>query len=330
MRIMTFRTEIRVEESATKISHSTGVMFVGSCFASEMAGKMREGLIPVLSNPDGVVYNPASVAVTLRNMIAGKVFTERDLWFHNNKWLSFSHYTDFSSDDKEKCLDRINNTGSARQFLKKAEYLFVTFGTARIYRRVDNGEVVSNCHKIPASFFKRELLTVDSIVIDWSLLLEELKKFNPGLKVVFTVSPIRHWKDGAHGNQISKSTLFLAIEELQKHPTEPTYFPSYELMMDDLRDYRFYNTDMLHPSAAAIDYIWEKFCKTYLSEPTFKLWNEISSITQASRHRIMSDSKTEITEFSKTMLKKISDIEKKSHSIDFQTLKKYFGGMSRL
>lgn len=325
---MEFRTGVSVEESIKKISHSSGVMLVGSCFASEMAGKMKEGLIPVLANPAGVVYNPGSVALTLRNLIAAKVYSEKDLWFHSNKWLSFAHYTDFSSDEKEKCLAGINNTGPVREFLKKAEFLFVTFGTARIFRRADTGEIVSNCHKIPASFFTRELLTVDSIVEDWTLLLNELQEYNQDLKVVFTVSPVRHWKDGAHGNQISKSVLFLAIEELQKHKVQPAYFPSYEILMDDLRDYRFYNSDMLHPSAAAIDYIWEKFCEAYFSEPTFKLWNEISALTRASRHRFMGATKLEKQEFVMNMLRKISSIESATKNPDLSALKEYFTNLS--
>lgn len=325
---MEFRTGVSVEESIKKISHSSGVMLVGSCFASEMAGKMKEGLIPVLANPAGVVYNPGSVALTLRNLITGKVYTEKDLWFHSNKWLSFAHYTDFSSDEKEKCLAGINNTSPAQEFLKKAEFLFVTFGTARIFRRADTGEIVSNCHKIPASFFTREVLTVDSIVKDWTLLINELHEHNQELKVVFTISPVRHWKDGAHGNQVSKSVLFLAIEELQKHPLQPAYFPSYEIVMDDLRDYRFYNSDMIHPSASAIDYIWEKFCGAYFTEPTIKLWNEIASVTRASRHRFMGATEMEKQEFIKGMLRKITLIESTNKDPDLTELKEYFTNLA--
>jgi len=327
---MDFRTEIKVEGSSSKINYGTPVMFAGSCFAVEVADMMKEGLLPVFSNPSGVLYNPASVAGMLRNLISGKVYTEADLWFHNNKWLSFSHSTDFSSDNRESCLAKINNMIEPIQFLQKGEFLFVTFGTARVFRRADTGEIVSNCHKIPSSFFTREMLTVDNIVEDWTLLLNELNRFNPSLKVVFTVSPVRHWKDGAHGNQISKSVLLLAVEELQKHSVRPAYFQSYELVMDDLRDYRFYNSDMLHPSPLAIEYIWDKFTGAYFDKTTLSLYNEISSITRASRHRIMGDSKAEITEFSETMLKKISEIEKRSPSTDFQKLKNYFRGLSHL
>ncbi|MFO7574494.1 MAG: GSCFA domain-containing protein [Bacteroidales bacterium] len=322
---MDFRTEVKIEPQRRLIDYSTPVMFIGSCFSGEMASKMKEGLMPVLSNPTGVVYNPVSVSSALRSLIAGKIFTEDDLWFHNGKWLSFAHYTDFSDDDRDICLERINRVASeASGFIKRTGFLFITFGTARIYRRVDTGEAVSNCHKIPASFFSRELLSVSSIVKDWSELIEELYRFNPDLSVIFTISPVRHWKDGAHGNQVSKSVLFLAVEELQKIFPATRYFPSYELLLDDLRDYRFYADDMLHPSDAATDYIWKKFSGACLDSGAGRLWKEISEISKASRHRITSRSGKEIESFADTMLGRIKKLESAGYGVDLSSLREYF------
>lgn len=324
---MSFRTEVNFTGPRKKISYRSKVMFAGSCFAAEMAGKMREGLMPVACNPSGVVYNPSSAAETLRNLIAGKVFNEDDLWNHKGKWLSFSHYTDFSSLNREECLARINSScREASIFLKNAEYLFVTFGTARIYRRTDTGVLVSNCHKIPQSFFVRELLSPSQIADEWNILLTDLGKFNPGLSVVFTVSPVRHWKDGAHGNQVSKSVLFMAIEELLRHKTSPGYFPSYEIMMDDLRDYRFYGDDLLHPSTRAVEYIWEKFSGAFLDDRARSLWKEVSAITRASRHRTRSSETGEVEEFRSVMLNRIDSLEAKAPEVDFSPLREFFNG----
>jgi hypothetical protein len=326
---MRFRTEVDIPSQQVRINYSTPVMFIGSCFAGEMAALMKEGLMPVLSNPSGVVYNPFSVSATLRNMISGKLFTRDDLYFHNGRWLSFAHYTMFSSDSIDRCLEMINMANSeASIFLRKASFLFVTFGTARIYRRKDTGDIVSNCHKIPSSFFEREMPGPHAIAEDWSRLLGELRDYNPSLSVIFTVSPVRHWKDGAHGNQVSKSVLFVAIEELLKHPSSPSYFPSYEIVLDDLRDYRFYADDLLHPSTSAVDYIWEKFCKAYLDKPATSLWQEISDVTRATGHKPAGITAGETARFASGMLERIATLESRNPGIDFSPLRGHFEGLT--
>jgi len=191
---------------------------------------------------------------------------------------------------------------AANKFISRASFVFITFGTARVYRWKQSGEIVSNCHKIPAESFTHELLTVDDIVILWENQLDSLKTLYPQLKVVFTISPVRHWKDGAHGNQVSKSVLFLAVEKLLEHPSRPGYFPAYELVMDDLRDYRYYDDDMLHPSSSATNYIWEKYSECYLDEKTRGFWNEVAKITKAYNHRLTSESGQKKKEFAKAYI----------------------------
>jgi len=209
-----------------------------------------------------------------------------------------------------KVLEKINNKSKeASAFLANSSYLFITFGTARIYRFKETGLIVSNCHKLPASMFESELLTVNEIVKLWADQIEKLNSLLPDLKIVFTISPVRHWKDGAHGNQVSKAVLFLSIEELLKQFPDCQYFPAYELVMDDLRDYRFYDDDMLHPSAMAINYIWGAFCKCYIDNRTRNIWNEVVKITKACRHRVNTDSGSGIKIFAEKMLSQISDIE---------------------
>jgi hypothetical protein len=322
---MELRTKINIEPSDVRLSYDDRVMFIGSCFATYMGSQMEMGRMPVMINPAGTVFNPISVSNTLDSISGRKKYTIDDLYCHNGTYLSFFHYTDFSSEDPEAVLAKINaKSEEAHEFLKNATCLFITFGTARVYKWKKSGLIVSNCHKIPASNFETILLTVGEIVTLWQKQLDNLMLLYPHLKVIFTISPVRHWKDGAHGNQVSKSVLFLAIEELLAHNASPRYFPAYELVMDDLRDYRFYDDDMLHPSALAIDYIWEAFSVCYHDTKTRNLWNEVVKITKARNHRIDTDSISKINQFAGQMLRHISDIEGKLTSIDLSVERNYF------
>jgi hypothetical protein len=281
--------------------------------------------MPVMINPAGVVYNPVSVCNTLDIIINGKEYVEDDLYCNKGTYLSFNHATDFSSDNPEKVLNKVNRySREALKWLKKSRFLFITFGTARVYRWKLSGKVVSNCHKIPSDQFISELLTVSEIVSLWESQLDLLRTAFPDLKVVFTISPVRHWKDGAHGNQVSKSVLFLAVEELLKHPLSPQYFPAYELVMDDLRDYRFYTDDMLHPSITAINYIWDAFAGCYMDRKTLSIWKEVARVTRACTHRLNNGIKKNIHDFARNMITRISEIEIKEPGIDLSNERKYF------
>jgi hypothetical protein len=320
---MEFRTKVRIEKSF-RISYNDPVMFAGSCFAAEIGSVLLEGKMPVMINPGGTVFNPFSVADTIENVISGKESTAEDLFFHDGTWMSLSHYTEFSGTDRDALLEKINSrTAASHKFLAGAKALFITFGTARVFRMRESERIVSNCHKLPDNLFKRELLTAGSIVTLWNSILDRLSAFNPGLKVVFTISPVRHWKDGAHGNQVSKSVLFIAIEELLKHKTQPGYFPAYEILLDELRDYRFYADDMLHPSDAAVRYIWECFSECYLDKSAMDTWKEAAGVTAAARHRITGSGK-KVHDFAEIMLSRIAGIEARVPGIDFAEEKKYF------
>lgn len=322
---MELRTTFNIEPSAEKITYNDRSMFIGSCFASAIGTQMEMGHMPVMINPAGAVFNPVSVCNTLDNITRYKQFFIDDLHFYDGTWLSFYHYTDFSSEDPLKVLKKINTRlTDAADFLKSAKFLFITFGTARAYKLRKSDLIVSNCHKIPESQFESKLLSIEEIVDVWTEQLDILHDLYPKLKVVFTVSPVRHWKDGAHGNQISKSILLLSVEELMKHKSAPSYFPSYELVMDDLRDYRFYNDDMLHPSTAAINYIWDAFSKCYLDSHAVSIWKEAVKITKAYNHRINTESDTKKQLFAEKILKQISEIKIKVPVIDFSREEEYF------
>jgi len=322
---MELRTTFNIDPSEQKISYNDPVMFIGSCFATYIGRKFESGHMPVMINPSGTVFNPASVLKTISRIISGESYELKDLNNFNGLWFSFDHYTDFSSETAEGTLSAINlKLNESRSFLSGTRFLFITFGTARVFRLKESGLIVSNCHKLPAINFTRELMSVNNIVISCNALLDNLKSLYPGLKVIFTISPVRHWKDGAHGNQVSKSVLFLAVEELLKHPSKPSYFPAYELIMDDLRDYRYYDEDMLHPSPKAIDYIWEEFSKCYFEKTTTELVQEIDRISKAMSHRIQNPYSGETRKFAENILAKIDLISKKAPEINLQNEKKYF------
>jgi hypothetical protein len=325
---MELRTIFKIPPSDVRITYSDPVMFIGSCFATSIGKQFESGRMPVMINPAGTVYNPVSVCNTLNTITSGRKYKISDLHNHKGKWLSFNHYTDYSSDDPEAVLEKINRKiDEAANFIHGARYLFITFGTARVYRLKQSGRIVSNCHKIPAREFTEELLSVKDVVSLWKKQLERLKAMFPALKIIFTVSPVRHWKDGAHGNQVSKSVLLLAIEELLGHPSRPGYFPAYEIVMDDLRDYRYYDDDMLHPSASAVRYIWNAFSECYLEEKTKILWKEVDGITKAMLHRIQSGSEAEINKFASNMLARINAVERKLPAISLDREKAHFNDL---
>ncbi len=328
---MELRTTFPIEPSVEKINYSDGVMLIGSCFASAIGSQMEMGHMPVMINPAGAVFNPVSVCNTLDTIINRKKFLPEDLYFYDGTWVSFYHYTDFSSEDPAKVLEKINKRSQeSLEFLKYARFLFVTLGTAMVYKLRKSDLIVSNCHKIPAEQFETKMLTVDEIVKLWTEQLDRLQAHFPQLKVVFTISPVRHWKDGAHGNQVSKSVLFVAVEELLRHAAAPGYFPAYELVMDDLRDYRFYNDDMLHPSNSAVNYIWEAFSACYLDSNTMNLWKEVVKITKAFNHRLNTDAKSKRVIFCDKILKQISDVEIKIPSIDLSIEEDHFLKMRKM
>ncbi len=322
---MELRTTINISPSEDKITYDDPVMFIGSCFASSIGSQMISGHMPVMINPTGAVYNPVSVCNTLDTIIDQREFFPDDLYHYDGNYVSFYHYTDFSSEDPGKVLEKINRKSrEAYNFLKSSKYLFITFGTARVFRFKETGLIVSNCHKVPADKFEAELLSVDHIVTLWTKYHDRLVSLFPQLKIVFTISPVRHWKDGPFGNNVSKSVLFLALDRLLKNSPAAGYFPAYELVMDDLRDYRFYSDDMLHPSSTAIKYIWNAFSGCYMEDITMDIWKSVVKISKACNHRIMDASSVKTSDFARKMIDQINAIESKVPSVDLSFERNYF------
>lgn len=283
---MELQTVVKIEQPAFRIDYSSRLMMLGSCFVENIGAKLESLRFQVDINPCGIVYNPLSVADSLELLLDNRRFTETDLLQNGGKWVSLHHHGHFSADEAETCLQKINDrlTVSA-EHLRHTDVLILTWGTSWVYRYKASGQVVANCHKLPASAFERFRLEAEDIVTTYTALIRRLLLMRPGLQIVFTVSPVRHWKDGAHGNQLSKAVLLLAIEKLQQTIKQVSYFPAYEIVMDELRDYRFYADDLLHISSQGVEYIWEKFCALYFSEETRALMKQVEKINKKLSHR---------------------------------------------
>ena len=250
-----------------------------------MAGKLSNAGFSVDLNPFGIAYNPFSLSRNLNRLLDGKPYGADELFKDNDLYHSFSHHSRFSGTDPDEVLEKINSRlKQSFDFLRTADLLIVTFGTAFVYRLESTGSVVSNCHKLPAKFFSYKRLTIEEIVREWDDLIVRLKAIYPRLRILFTVSPIRHWKDGAHGNQLSKSILLLSVDELLERHSQCSYFPAYEIVLDELRDYRFYSEDMIHPSSQAVDYVWEKFTAAWMADETVKKVQMVEKVRRAMNH----------------------------------------------
>ena len=306
-----FQTNVEIPKSELKLSHTDQMLTLGSCFAENIGRKMQRVYFDVEVNPFGVLYNPVSILQSIDLMLDKKVFAEEDLFKYRELWNSFSHSSLFSATTPEQCLSNMNaSLSSATAVLKPGSVLLITFGTAWVFEEKKSGSVVSNCHKLPASHFVRRRLSVDEIVSDYSVLILKLKTLFPKLKIIFSVSPIRHWKDGAHENNISKSTLLLAIAALQQQFDSVDYFPAYEIQLDELRDYRFYASDMLHPADVAVDYIWQRFSETYFDAVTTGLKKELEQVVADLNHHPLFPESEEYRKFQKNTEKKITTLKK--------------------
>ena len=277
------------------------LIFIGSCFSKEIGGWLQTNKLPVTVNPLGIVYNSYT--------ISQQFFVDHDKDNHDKDkeaifqngdiWLSWDFHSSIWAETKESLFDQIKDKKtSLQEDVLKCHWVFITLGTAWFYRHITLGRIVANCHKIPQKEFVKNKFSVQEVVDHLHPVIQQIFSLNPNLKVVFTVSPVRHIKDGLIENQRSKATLLLAVEQLIELDQRVSYFPAYEMMMDDLRDYRYYQTDLIHPSVSAIDYIREVFRKTYLSEEVSKQISRIRNLHSLLRHRILHPTPSRLREHS--------------------------------
>jgi len=304
-----FRTPIPAGVSSHTLGLSDPVLTVGSCFADCMGRRLGATRMPVMANPFGTLYNPHSIHRALAYALAGTTPPPDSYLRQGDVYLNYDFHSELSSLDATDLQNRIATTlAQARGFLANASLLIITYGTAWVYTRNDTGAPVANCHKQPASLFTKSLLSADDIVRNFDALYSELMRFNPRLRILLTVSPVRHIKDTLELNSVSKSMLRVACHLLQAGYDQVSYFPAYEMMMDDLRDYRFYAADMLHPTPEAEDYIWEHFTEQYFS-PELKIFAaRWKAIRQALEHRPFHPGSQAHQAFLRDILKKLEEM----------------------
>jgi hypothetical protein len=316
-------TEVVLPEYPFRLDHQNPVLLMGSCFTENIGRQLERYRFPVCINPFGITYNPLSVKKNLEALMLKAAYNEDDLDLYKDLWFSFDHYTGFSSPDREFTLEKINRSfQSAKSILEKAGFLILTWGTSWVYRYNQTGQVVCNCHKIPAREFTRTQLSPEDIVDAYGKLLPRVFEFNSRLKILHTISPVRHWKDGAHGNQLSKAALLLAGEELRKmFPEQFFYFPSYEIVMDELRDYRFYAEDMLHTNEQTTAYIWKKFQQVLVSESSAEIIKDLEPLLKLLEHRPMNPAEISRTKMEEQIQGKLNYLKTKYSDLNLNNIR---------
>jgi hypothetical protein len=283
---MQFTTQIPIAKSNTPVDYTSKVLSLGSCFAQNMGEKFAYYQFQNTVNPFGIIFNPISIQRLMERAVNNQKFTADDLFFHNESWHCFELHSEMSQPERNEMLEHIN--GILEQFvqdLQKATHLVITLGTAWVYKHLTSQQIVANCHKIPSSAFEKELLSADQIKQSLSEITFLVRSLNPEVHFIFTVSPVRHLKDGFVENQRSKAHLISALHSFLQFDADSSYFPAYEIMMDELRDYRFYADDLLHPNALAIEYIWQKWTETHINSSCYSLMEEVAYLRKALAHR---------------------------------------------
>lgn len=318
---MDFRTIVSIENYGFGLSHADRIFAAGSCFAGAIAGKLTGAKFRVAVNPLGVVYNPLSVAKCFEIIESGREFTAADLFEHNGLWQSFELHGNFSSPDKDTVLRHANEAVEhASKQLHEASVIIITLGTAWVYRCLPDRQVVCNCHKVGAENFERSLIDVSQAESALAAVIEK----HSDKRIILTLSPVRHMKDGIADNSLSKAILRVAIDKLIKRFANAVYFPSFEIITDELRDYRFYARDMVHPSDVAVDYVWERFSASFFSAETAALVKSIAKIRAAAEHRPFNPCTPQHAEFKRLQLNEIEKLGRRG--IDFSEEIKYFSG----
>ena len=295
---MDFRTTIKTSDNQGIMHHSDAVMLIGSCFSDNIGAKLAGAMMNVDINPFGTIYNPMSIAASVDRIISGEPIAGVDLFSANGVWNSYCFHSRFSMPDKGMALERMNQRiAAAHSHLAQCQTLVLTLGTAIVYRLKATGQVVSNCHKVPQHEFTRKMESVEAITAVLAATVQRLHEFNPALRVLFTVSPIRHIADGLAANSLSKATLRVAVANVCRQAKQCGCFPAYEIMNDDLRDHRFYAADMVHPSDVAVEYIWQAFQATYFDDASAQAIARCERVARRLHHRPMSANREVVDRF---------------------------------
>lgn len=326
-----FHYEFDIKSLPQPISHVHKLFLIGSCFTENIGEKLKKHKFTVLENPNGILFNPVSVAEAVINVVENKQYTKADLFNYNEGWHSWQHHSRFSGITAEDALQKINDaTQQANDYLKTADYILITLGSAWIYTLTDKalnakpGTVAANNHKAPADWFERRLMDVGQVITVLGTMLDRLGALNKNINVIFTISPVRHLREGVIDNNRSKAVLITAVHYLIEQLKKLYYFPAYELVIDDLRDYRFYAEDLVHPNYYATQYVWEKFVNACMNDDTKKLMEEITAINLAYNHKPFNATSSMHKKFLETNLYKVKQLQEQYSYLDFSNELDYF------
>jgi len=290
---------------------------LGSCFSENIGDKLNYYKFKTTQNPFGILFHPKAIEKIIVEAVNAKEYTENDIFFHQERWHSFDAHSSLSTPNKDKLLQQLNSASTATlTALKETNCCIITLGTSWVYKLVENDKVVANCHKVSQKKFSKKLLSVEEVTTSLNTIIQHIESVNKETIIIFTVSPVRHLKDGFVENTQSKAHLISAIHKFT-HQTNVSYFPSYEIMMDELRDYRFYAEDMIHPNKTALKYIWNKFVGSWFSDNSLLLMKEIDAIQKGISHRPFNENAVEHQKFLENLRKRITKIQQEIPSINF-------------
>ncbi|MCL5246870.1 GSCFA domain-containing protein [Cellulophaga sp. 20_2_10] len=318
---MELQTKVPLKPSTFQIDYSSKLLLLGSCFAEHIGNKFTYYKLQAVTNPFGILFHPKAITQLVQNAVLEEKYTKKDIFNQNERWHSFNAHSVLSTTSQQELLQNLNSAVTeTKSTLDTATHLVITLGTAWVYKHLELNKVVANCHKVPQKAFKKQLLTVTEIEASLQELIALVKSVNANAKFIFTVSPVRHIKDGFVENQRSKSHLLTAIHnviESKENEADAFYFPSYEIMMDELRDYRFYKNDMVHPSGLAVDYIWEKFRNVWLTKKALETTEKVGAVQRGLEHRPFNSESDEHQKFLKSIQEKIAYLQKEHPFISF-------------
>jgi hypothetical protein len=321
---MEFRRELQLTAFKEQINIKNKIMLCGSCFTENLGDKLAQMLFQVEMNPNGILFNPKSILNSINSYIENKQYQSTDFFLHNEVFYSWQHHSRFSNMDPETLANDINKTQSkAHYWLKSSDWLILTLGSSFVYE-LANGEAAANCHKMPTNYFSRRLMNSIEITQDFFELFNRLEAFNPKLRIILTISPVRHLRDGFIENNRSKAMLIQAVHQLEERFANVFYFPAYELVLDDLRDYRFYAEDMTHPNYLATQYVWEKFMSACIDKDSIGWMKEINTLNAAKAHKSFHPETNAHQLFLKKNLDKLTELKKQLPELNWNQLEKYF------
>lgn len=324
---MQFRTQIPISKNNASIDYKSDILLLGSCFAENIGSKFEYFKFQVKINPFGIIFNTVSLEKLIHRVVQKDFYAEKDISFHNDLWHCYEVHSELSHPDNEVFLTTLNTLIEVtHEQITKLSHCIITLGTSWVYRNISSGEIVANCHKVPQKEFIKELLTPEQNEQSLKNTMALIHSVNPACNFIFTISPVRHIKDGFFENNVSKGNLFSALHKIitdyyllntEHFKLNTYYFPSYEIVMDELRDYRFYNADMLHPNHLAVDYIWERFSETYFDSITLTIMKEVEVIQKGLSHRPFNSNTETHQKFVAQLRLKIDALKAKCPTIQF-------------